>query len=539
MNQLLFAALVLAASPAGETATRLDCGFQCLAVSLGALGEDVSDASLHSLRNQLGMPTPAGYSLGELGEVASARSLHTLLVKTNAANLSRRSEEFACIASVDDGTHFICILGFGDQRGEVLLFDPLRLPVGNGVYSTDVVALEQRWDGTALLLARVPLAREEDLPNGFPWWLTWSLVAIAAGLAAALLWKSVRRWAFGASIVSASVLPAAGCAEVDEVAPSPPVALLHLSAKDLTYELDADDPAVIRREVRLENRGDAPLVLRSLSSSCACTEAKVDRQRLAPGQSATLSIAIDTEGDAEGSASVLLRNDSANDPVCKVTAAWTRVSTPQFKERYLEVKNPIPPGQSADLLLECDCERSGSPDLSLRIAHGPLPCGGEARVEELGSDAFLLRIAAGQTPGQHEYVVSLHSTSDEGGLGERYDSTRIRYRVEPEVSVEPRHWMIRGQGPDVSERRSFRLVSPKGIAIRSVTVETADDRLDVSIESQQASSTDSTYEFSLTIRSQAAFDLREPIRIIALDQQGRSHETQLVVSILGNPAEGT
>jgi hypothetical protein len=51
---------------------------------------------------------------------------------------------------------------------------------------------------------------------------------------------------------------------------------------------------VVTKELVVQNRGEAPLEIREISTSCGCTKAAVDQLSIAPGGSAILTIEYDS-----------------------------------------------------------------------------------------------------------------------------------------------------------------------------------------------------------------------------------------------------
>jgi hypothetical protein len=52
--------------------------------------------------------------------------------------------------------------------------------------------------------------------------------------------------------------------------------------------------SMLRKEFRLRNLGDEPLVIDRISKSCGCTEAAADASTLGPGESTALSVTLRT-----------------------------------------------------------------------------------------------------------------------------------------------------------------------------------------------------------------------------------------------------
>ncbi len=160
--------LILALVSVGPKTSESLCGAYCLSVAMTALDESAPRYSV--LEGRLGVPSAEGYSLADLAGAAEEFHFHTLPVKTNLDNLARRPGPFACIALLKRG-HYVLIKEPGDGTVEIL--DP---PSRTSLVPEET--LVSQWDGTALLVAKEPLIREEDLPRPFPWMLA------SAGMAA-------------------------------------------------------------------------------------------------------------------------------------------------------------------------------------------------------------------------------------------------------------------------------------------------------------------------------------------------------------------
>jgi ABC-type bacteriocin/lantibiotic exporter with double-glycine peptidase domain len=155
------------------------CGSYTLYVGLKAI--DVPVGPYQEFEAKLGEPSPAGYSLGKLAEVAESYGLRTLGVQTTLENLQRRGGRFVCIAHLN-GDHFVNVAGVSD--GVVSLIDAPR------AYSLPIDTFNSQWSGTALLISRGPLVREEELPR--PLDVRWLLAAALAGFALYTGWVFLR-----------------------------------------------------------------------------------------------------------------------------------------------------------------------------------------------------------------------------------------------------------------------------------------------------------------------------------------------------------
>lgn len=160
------------------------CGVQCLYVGLVAL--DLDPGSYNEFLEQLDDISVKGYSLGQLAEMAKKHGAQTLAVKTTLENLSLRQERFVCIAHVD-GNHFVNI---GDvEDGSVWVVNP----PGESLVVRSL--FEKRWDGSALLLSKTPLVREEDIRRPRQWgWIAAGGLCVLGVLVLAI-WSRNRRGA--------------------------------------------------------------------------------------------------------------------------------------------------------------------------------------------------------------------------------------------------------------------------------------------------------------------------------------------------------
>lgn len=76
------------------------------------------------------------------------------------------------------------------------------------------------------------------------------------------------------------------------------------------------------RTVQVRNVGRVPLVITAISSSCGCTTARIEKQELAPGKGAVLTITFDVEahGPQTGPAqhAVYLRTNDPDRPEVEI-----------------------------------------------------------------------------------------------------------------------------------------------------------------------------------------------------------------------------
>jgi hypothetical protein len=83
----------------------------------------------------------------------------------------------------------------------------------------------------------------------------------------------------------------------------------------------------LRKEFRLLNFGDAPLVIERISRSCGCTKATTDIDTLQPGESTPLKVEMETRtssGPIENS--VLVRSNDPETPALRIVVRATVVA---------------------------------------------------------------------------------------------------------------------------------------------------------------------------------------------------------------------
>lgn len=57
-----------------------------------------------------------------------------------------------------------------------------------------------------------------------------------------------------------------------------------------------DEGEAVSRDFTIKNTGDAPLEIKKVKTSCGCTVSSLEKDRLAPGETATLRVEYDTAG---------------------------------------------------------------------------------------------------------------------------------------------------------------------------------------------------------------------------------------------------
>jgi hypothetical protein len=74
---------------------------------------------------------------------------------------------------------------------------------------------------------------------------------------------------------------------------------------------------VVNQQVRISNQGDDDLEILSVSTSCGCTQASLERTTIPPGESATLVIEFDSGAHGAELEGAMLRQVfiASNDPI--------------------------------------------------------------------------------------------------------------------------------------------------------------------------------------------------------------------------------
>lgn len=82
----------------------------------------------------------------------------------------------------------------------------------------------------------------------------------------------------------------------------------------------------LRKEFRLRNLGDQPLVIERVSRSCRCTSAEVEESTLEPGGSTPLRVGLETPAvPGQVEERVLLRSNDPDTPLLEIRLLATVV----------------------------------------------------------------------------------------------------------------------------------------------------------------------------------------------------------------------
>jgi hypothetical protein len=84
----------------------------------------------------------------------------------------------------------------------------------------------------------------------------------------------------------------------------------------------------VRKEFRLLNLGEAPLVIERISRSCGCTDVDTDVSSLDPGESTPLLVTVETRtAPGEVAYQVLVRSNDPETPVLEIPLRATVVAS--------------------------------------------------------------------------------------------------------------------------------------------------------------------------------------------------------------------
>jgi hypothetical protein len=88
--------------------------------------------------------------------------------------------------------------------------------------------------------------------------------------------------------------------------------------------------------VRLTNRGTKEVVIRSVKTGCGCTDVTLDRNRIAPGETALLRIAMRSDGMRDQTVMICLVSNDAEAPVKTLRATANRASDDFVEPRVID-----------------------------------------------------------------------------------------------------------------------------------------------------------------------------------------------------------
>jgi len=83
-------------------------------------------------------------------------------------------------------------------------------------------------------------------------------------------------------------------------------------------EVQVED--VVQTRFRVSNKGDAPLIIDEVRTSCGCTAAVTQSKEVSPGQNTEIAVSYDSAGLSPGkkTQSVFIHTNGGNDPVSKI-----------------------------------------------------------------------------------------------------------------------------------------------------------------------------------------------------------------------------
>ena len=311
---------ILLAVPAAaqEPGAGRRCGEYCVRVALTGLGFDA--AAVEAAAERLGVAPSGGHAAADLLAAVEAAGGHAAAVRTDLQTLQARraaGDRFACVAHVD-GNHYLLISSIGD-RGGVEVIDPPRF------YTIPPETLDERWDGTAVLISAVPLTPSAELQGS--WWRWASALAVTAAFAVGVVLLLTRRRAAAALVALA--LPAAGCGAADEAPPD--AAPAGRSRIEFTrYEHDAGfvslEQGLFTATFPLRNTGNGELRVGDLKPGCGCAVAVIDRSAVPPGETAIIRAEVRLTGPEERRTTVTVPSNDPHAPNTLLRLAWKAVA---------------------------------------------------------------------------------------------------------------------------------------------------------------------------------------------------------------------
>lgn len=168
------------------------CGADCLYIGLRSLDVDVP--TYEEFISQMGQPPVSGFSMDDLKVQAARFQATATNVITSPANLSARTERFACIAWLKRG-HFVLLADVDPAMKEVHMVDyPAEATIS-------FAGLGTQWSGEALLISRNPVEPEEVVAQrvaaggsqSSTWFVVYVAIAIAIVVLVGILVRKVRR----------------------------------------------------------------------------------------------------------------------------------------------------------------------------------------------------------------------------------------------------------------------------------------------------------------------------------------------------------
>jgi hypothetical protein len=270
---------------------------------------------------------------------------------------------------------------------------------------------------------------------------------------------------FAAFAISSTLL---GCRPAPAGVSSAGISAPRLYIENKSIEMDAN--AVMesgsKARVRLENRGSAPLVIRSLTGSCSCASIAVTAETMKPGDEAYLLASIARSDQPSGEVAVKIESTDVTAPVQTVLFTWELPGALTWAESrleagilplgsvyefYGELRNPsagtIQADEMAARSFDVRCE--GGDVLEIDAAHAPLILG---------------KLTLGHAPGARKAAIHL---LHEGAV----ESTLVlAYECEPYIKVVPPALAIFGRSGDGPFVFDLSAIDGRSVTVRNVAM---------------------------------------------------------------------
>jgi len=91
----------------------------------------------------------------------------------------------------------------------------------------------------------------------------------------------------------------------------------------------------VKAELVIKNIGNEELILKEIKKTCGCTATKVDKDRIAPGQTARIAVTMDVSGNKRKSKSITIITNDPNTPNKKVKITADVFENVYFKPRKI------------------------------------------------------------------------------------------------------------------------------------------------------------------------------------------------------------
>lgn len=103
-----------------------------------------------------------------------------------------------------------------------------------------------------------------------------------------------------------------------------------------------DDGEVMPVSFRFENRGQAPLTIREIASSCSCTNATVSQKVTPPGATGDIHVQIRRSQLGPGSAKLIIYSDDPMNPKLELKCQWHGIARLQFDQTTIDFGDVLP-----------------------------------------------------------------------------------------------------------------------------------------------------------------------------------------------------